>query len=492
MNKSVYLYELDSVRNSEKEIGYGQQRLYDEIVLKGNQVVLTFNQLADSKALLSALESKEYRESFLKLFELGMIRVSEYKGIRTPVQYILKNIREDSKSNDFIFSGIPIKRADKKTVDVFRTALINNDPQFLRISDTDLNKGELDYLIEYTKCILKISLDHDYLNKPKRKEAKKLSYYLHNVAYKVIGKEKYSKKIKELLCKIEDEFNGGGKVDSRSEWYKRLYSENEESEEVLIWAEAVIDICYNFTTEDSIYGISKRYYGESEEDCIREFEECLDQYLETKETLDHKFRADESGKWEEYSGEFPDWNAALRICENSIVKKQIQLDPKMKENGNEEGENYFIKDRVEEKYWNNLMIKGKWCNIGKAAASIVTIILGERLIEKVLDFIISVSKKVIKMGEISFVKLTQVITGELHKFIPQSFGKFMESSLYLFSSTILLSIIITAISKKQTALKWDLSEQFDRVFHSWKDVRDVKKRRWESFIQGKTDNDSRE
>lgn len=77
------------------------------------------------------------------------------------------------------------------------------------------------------------------------------------------------------------------------------------------------------------------------------------------------------------------------------------------------------------------------------------------------------------------MKLTQVITVELHKIIPESFGNFMENSLYLLGSTIILSIIIAAISKKQTALKWDLSEQFERVLHSWKDVRNVKKRRRE-------------
>lgn len=480
MNKSVYLYELDSVRNSEKEIEYGQQRLYDEIVLKGNQVVLTFNQLADSKALLSALESEEYRESFSKLFELGIIRVSGYSGIRTPVQYILGNIKEDPQSDNFIFSGIPIKRADKITVDAFRTALTNNDPQFLRISETTLGKGEIDYLIEYTKCVLKISLDHDYLNTPKNEKSKKLSYYLHNVAYKAIKKQKYNKKVKKLLRKIEKKLKKKElNVEKRSEWYKALRLKKGKSEEILILAEAIIDICYNFATEDSVYGISKRYYGERKEDCIREFKECLEQYLETKETLDHKFRAVESGKWEKYSGKFPDWNAALRICENSIVKEQIQINPQMKEKGNEEGENYFIKDGEEEKYWNNLLIRGKWCNISKAAGSIVTIILGERLIEKFLDFVTNVSEKVIKMREISFVKLTQVITVELHKIIPESFGNFMENSLYLLGSTIILSIIIAAISKKQTALKWDLSEQFERVLHSWKDVRNVKKRRRE-------------
>ena len=43
MNKSVYLYELDSVRNSKEEIQYAQERMFREIILNGNQVILTMN-----------------------------------------------------------------------------------------------------------------------------------------------------------------------------------------------------------------------------------------------------------------------------------------------------------------------------------------------------------------------------------------------------------------------------------------------------------------
>lgn len=48
----VYLFELDSVRNSKAEIIKGQQALFEEIVMNGNQVVLSFNQLTDSDEFL--------------------------------------------------------------------------------------------------------------------------------------------------------------------------------------------------------------------------------------------------------------------------------------------------------------------------------------------------------------------------------------------------------------------------------------------------------
>ena len=40
MNKSVYLYELDSVRNSKEEIQYAQEQMFREIILNGNQVII--------------------------------------------------------------------------------------------------------------------------------------------------------------------------------------------------------------------------------------------------------------------------------------------------------------------------------------------------------------------------------------------------------------------------------------------------------------------
>ena len=45
MNKLVYLYELDSTRISPWEIDRGRKALYEEIVMRGNRVVLTFQQL---------------------------------------------------------------------------------------------------------------------------------------------------------------------------------------------------------------------------------------------------------------------------------------------------------------------------------------------------------------------------------------------------------------------------------------------------------------
>ena len=70
MDKLIYLFELDSTRNSNKEIEIAQKTMFKEIVVNGNIIVLTFNQLTDSRAFLSALEDPEQYDSIIELFKL--------------------------------------------------------------------------------------------------------------------------------------------------------------------------------------------------------------------------------------------------------------------------------------------------------------------------------------------------------------------------------------------------------------------------------------
>lgn len=52
MRKYVYLFELDSVRKTDAEIIAGQKALYNEIITNGNIVVMTYNQIVDSRGFL--------------------------------------------------------------------------------------------------------------------------------------------------------------------------------------------------------------------------------------------------------------------------------------------------------------------------------------------------------------------------------------------------------------------------------------------------------
>ena len=116
MNKLVYLYELDSTRISPWEIDRGRKALYEEIVMRGNRVVLTFQQLTDSKIFLELLKDKKDFEIITSLFENGALRLSEYcdphtgKRICSASQY-LQNALKGGRTR-FIFSNAPVNNED--------------------------------------------------------------------------------------------------------------------------------------------------------------------------------------------------------------------------------------------------------------------------------------------------------------------------------------------------------------------------------------------
>ena len=154
MNKLVYLFELDSVRTSPYEINLGQKAMYDEIVIKGNTVVLTFNQLTDSKVFLCALENEKYRDHIIELFKLGRIKISLFGKYRTASQYIIKaiekcidnlqqatrvneindtSLNEEREKNEysFVFSAWPIDKSDLALMECIVHALKYNDLKLL-------------------------------------------------------------------------------------------------------------------------------------------------------------------------------------------------------------------------------------------------------------------------------------------------------------------------------------------------------------------------
>lgn len=127
--KRVYLFELDSVRTSDKEIIVGQEALYHEIVNNGNIVVMTFNQLVDSRAFFSLLSDPEYFENLIRLFEMGAIKISQFGETRTLAQYLINSMDPEK---EFIYSGWPLKYTQRRLLALIKRSLIYSDLSELR------------------------------------------------------------------------------------------------------------------------------------------------------------------------------------------------------------------------------------------------------------------------------------------------------------------------------------------------------------------------
>ena len=285
MNKSVYLYELDSVRNSKEEIQYAQERMFREIILNGNQVILTMNQLADSRAFLAAIENENTFEPFFELCQMGVIRISQYGTLRTPSQYFQGKIEEflkkaektESEKSAFIYSGVPVAHDDAVMLRQLLKALRYSDPECLRelsgYNEENYSEEKIEYLIRYVKTLLALSVNAFSLNPPKKVKQKKLTEYLHEIAYPLTDQDTV-----EILKRVEEDLSLQNRQEYRSAWHIYLH-ENEKGEKAE-YAEAVLDLCYNLTMEDSIYGISRHYDPEDIESCREWFKSKLKDYWE--------------------------------------------------------------------------------------------------------------------------------------------------------------------------------------------------------------------
>ena len=86
MDKLAYLREFDPARASPREVAVARRALYEEIVLNGNNFVLTFNQLADSRAFLGlAMEREEMLAAIKGPMLCGAIKISRFGASARPL-----------------------------------------------------------------------------------------------------------------------------------------------------------------------------------------------------------------------------------------------------------------------------------------------------------------------------------------------------------------------------------------------------------------------
>ena len=288
MSKNVYLFELDSVRMTDDEIIKAQKTLYDEIVANGNTVVMTYNQVVDSRGFFCLLKDKEYYDSIINLFEMGKIKVSQYGDTRTLTQYLLNSL-EDEKQ--FIYSALPIKNNQKRLMALMKRSLTYTDLSEIyeyfeggsrteaeledlfvelnhqkeeksRLSIHDM-RGIINNLYWMLSAIMKLSTRHDiYLAPRDRGEYENLLLYHYLMAAMTIPRTDAlwckAKDIIEHLSAFED------KSMDRSVYLREIKdvfikNQNECSPDPYQYAEAIINLCYNYTCEASICNISKHY-----------------------------------------------------------------------------------------------------------------------------------------------------------------------------------------------------------------------------------------
>ena len=342
MNKLVYLFELDSVCNTREGIEAGQQAMFEEIAQNGNSVVLSFNQLTDSCAFMAAVKDKHTYPYILELFRVGALKVSHYGKIRTPSQY-LQNAIEKCKQNDesvFLFSALPIKSSDKELREKIHSALRYSDPAILtemveekqRQLDNSLSEqrqslqaeiAKLDFLDRYVRMILLLSTEKLSGNKPIGVKTNPFSWYMN----KAIQHCSHSKDtiiveavglLDEIRREISDEPDSDSLINNRSDWLTKLYKR--ENCEAVLMGKAIIDLCYNYTVEESICGVSRHFDGKNQKKLLEDFDKRLKKYWADFKNGLHILDECDNSSLLEQTVKLPHWATAVRLYSAHTVQ----------------------------------------------------------------------------------------------------------------------------------------------------------------------------
>ncbi len=287
-NKLVYLFELDSVRASPMQINAGLQALYDEIVVNGNTVVLTFNQIADS-ALFYELMNKARREeagetfeNLVRLFQNGALKISQFATTRTIVQFLIDKLDSDS----FVYSAWPMKSSQPKLCALIKRSLETCDLSELAYFKKDdvpadelrglfYDTGEkarkksggnlpkeslaslhekIDMIYWLVRFVLRISIIPDIYLPPKAEidDAFKMRALLKFVVENNIDPAV------NALASLPAYIEGDNTRSAYESDIDELVAQG-CSEETACKIKLMVDLCYNYASERSIFGISLHY-----------------------------------------------------------------------------------------------------------------------------------------------------------------------------------------------------------------------------------------
>ena len=292
MKRLVYLFELDSVRNSEKEVELGQKTLFEEVAVLGHNVAVSLNQLADSMIFMSIVNDETAYKSMLELFEKDIIKVCLYDSYQSSSQYIQEKLQNEK----FVFSNLPLKLGSEKLKLVIEEALRYSSLRKLEeIRDktgNELYKEQYDCLIRYLSLILFISTKSNvYLQAKDKSKCRTLMFFLKMIMESCerpdyltpklleakIGVESFVAAIKELIdVQKEVLIQGEEKENDRSNWLTAF--ESHEDTDTKNLAIAILDLCHNYTIESNIEGITLHYIEDEKNSFLDDFMYRLKEY----------------------------------------------------------------------------------------------------------------------------------------------------------------------------------------------------------------------
>lgn len=332
MNNLVYLYELDSVCNSSKEMEFAMKSLYKTLVVDGDILVLTLNQFADSMVLMSIVNDSKMCKVLKGLIEqqrivLSSFRMNDGTLILTPAQYILKKIDSYLNENQkFVFSAVEclnisnenLKKSLMRTIKFVLEKHLHNDLKSCLGEDvlrtiSEIDPEYVDLLSTYVSFLNYTSNEKIKCLEPKVTRMD-LWKCIDSVAKKNLAES--TKKNIDILKQCSESKS------ERSLLLELIHTHIDQYERDDV--ERVINVCYNLSVESSISGIESILESPDKKTY---FLEKIKKLKENYKISEHKYGCKTSNppiyvfdKREIYS-----WQSALRIVKNLNGDKDLRF-----------------------------------------------------------------------------------------------------------------------------------------------------------------------
>uniref|UniRef100_UPI000E545306 NUDIX hydrolase n=3 Tax=Amedibacterium intestinale TaxID=2583452 RepID=UPI000E545306 len=254
--------------------------------------------------------------------------------VKSNQKYLLHLIHEALRNDDLsiIRSKIEKQKQEEEILDIFDEWIDGENKK------NNLTKEQavsiLEYIKRFLELIIKISISNESFHPAiEIDESRKNDYSFRKYMNMILSFDSQFTGFQEalhVLKSIQTILEENGKnVESRSEWIKCLFVESDgKTKEELVsyrFAECIVNLCYNYTVENSIYNISKHY-----QDTIESFRDDFFERLEIEwnygRNSENLYLQEESNEfsWFIDKNQMPDWNLALRLLKKN--KSRISND----------------------------------------------------------------------------------------------------------------------------------------------------------------------
>ena len=289
MNRLVYLFELDTAKNTRNDAEIAEFAIFNEIIKNGNKVVLSVNQFVDSRVMTAAMYDEESYKYVRRLFDDGALKVSLYADVCSVSQYVQNAIEKClAKGRDgYVFNTLPVEANDTELLSDINSALkysdltvINNrlDEEYVKLRyeselavRTELLEKirKLKIVLRFLSLVLKLSLSAKGNNPAKPKEGRSFMEFMDE-ARDILDAESFRRRdinackplvlnmLNDALAHFEEEGLSEKQINRRTNWLKYIQSTG-RNDIVGILATEIVHLCYNYAVQDTILGVSKQY-----------------------------------------------------------------------------------------------------------------------------------------------------------------------------------------------------------------------------------------